>query len=434
MESSSSSTRDVFVFRHCVRSVDYKKSFASLVLPAYALESDYTNASLPQWGVPPEWCTPEGLRLLEGSGAQLASLLAHGVEWVSDTVARDGASALAMVRGAGREPAAVTYAPRLFDTLDPDMGGAPLCEAEFTPAEVRQAVRQRLQSIPMPAALAHAEALLTGLIGTGRAGPLSDIPPTTVNAVGKLTGSVAILKQFAQNLFYAFASGVTYHTLRPPSADEYFQLLAWQHWVRSVQSIDNPKTATENAALLHAVLSRLQAPGGGASVFLGHDGNLDGLASLLELQWEAPPYRSGQLYPTPPGSGLHFSRKESGVTISFLYPTPISSGVHGAAMRNESGLLQRSHIADTTLEELIATSERQLHRFPGAWECYTRASDQWPSRATTASLNSNVVLATIIGISVVGSFLLHIYIFRRSRQRHAPTWDRGHDSIPHKLP
>ena len=48
-----------------------------------------------------------------------------------------------------------------------------------------------------------------------------------------------------------------------------------------------------------------------ATLFVGHDGNLDGLALLLGLRWGAPPFLGGgdgELLPTPPGSALRFAR------------------------------------------------------------------------------------------------------------------------------
>jgi len=98
---------------------------------------------------------------------------------------------------------------------------------------------------------------------------------------------VNLFKKFGQAIFYAWASGVSYPLLRTVDEEEMYQLLAWQHWYRSVADINAAKAAA-NAALLAAVLEVLSSNGRPA-LFIGHDGNLDGLATLLSLQWDAPP-------------------------------------------------------------------------------------------------------------------------------------------------
>ena len=76
---------------------------------------------------------------------------------------------------------------------------------------------------------------------------------------------------------------------------ELYQRIGWQHYLRAIQNM-NEGTATENAALLHRLLSALEGgvvPGATESTILfGHDGNLDGLALLLGLRWKIPPYAS----------------------------------------------------------------------------------------------------------------------------------------------
>lgn len=185
-------------------------------------------------------------------------------------------------------------------------------------------------------------------------------------------------------------SDVPFALRRRPSASEYYQLLAWQHWYRSVTSVNNSRSVlscrSTIARLVSLHLSRcfsLQAQwlpglrprmrhccmrfslgcklqsqvggrchlmrhrtsfypttclsssvkllfsparvlqwtferhfhpckGSGSTVIVGHDTNLDGLATLLDLEWTAPPYLSHQLYPTPPGAALRF-RLDDGV-------------------------------------------------------------------------------------------------------------------------
>eukprot|EP00965_Chrysotila_dentata_P223683 6193718-Pleurochrysis_carterae.AAC.1 len=151
-----------------------------------------------------------------------------------------------------------------------------------------------------------------------------------VTREGDLAGATSVLRIFAQNMLYAYSSGLYY--IFPPSPTEIYDLIAWQHWHRSVAAV-NVLKATENAPLLHDLLKALNPTyttheaasghdpigatqssgsknvsmsGNFSTFYIGHDGNLDGLAALLDLEWDAPPYKGGRLLPTPPGSGLRF--------------------------------------------------------------------------------------------------------------------------------
>ena len=111
--SPSAMTSEVLVLRHCVRSTTTDVGAADA--------SDFTDLALPAWGVPPKWCTAQGLDIVERTGARLPGLLGAALaaeaplRVVADPVLRDADSALALLRGLGREREIVGYIP----TSDP---------------------------------------------------------------------------------------------------------------------------------------------------------------------------------------------------------------------------------------------------------------------------------------------------------------------------
>ena len=361
-------TSEVLVLRHCVRSTTTDVGDADA--------SDFTDLALPAWGVPPKWCTAQGLDIVERTGARLPSLLGAALaaeaplRVVADPVLRDADSALALLRGLGREREKVWYDALLFDTLDPEVG-EPLCSAAYTDAELAEAVRAGVAAVPAPMPLREAEALLTRLVGVGRAGPLGELPPPAVDAGGHLTGSAAVLRRLGQTIFYAFATGAAYPLHTNFSAAELYALLGWQHYYRAVKA-RTAKYATANAALLEAVLRDLAAPAPRTAIYVGHDGNLDGLAALLNLRWEAPPYLGGELLPTPPGSGLRFSASGGEVRVSFVYPVYADAGT--PPVRNASGRLEESAIVSLSAEALGDRARLGLRSFAGAEPCFDLAA------------------------------------------------------------
>lgn len=170
-----------------------------------------------------------------------------------------------------------------------------------------------------------------------------------------------------------------------------YELIAWQHWARSVSKAFNAQHATANTGLLHELLSALSSDLPSASIYVGHDGNLDGLATLLDLHWAAPPYVGGAaLLPTPPGSALRFRTDgeaaggDARVEVSFLYPvftssnSAISDSISADGARNRSGLLETTPILSTTLEGLRTRAHLGLQRYPGASACFDLAAAHWP--------------------------------------------------------
>merc|ERR1712136_653183 len=161
------------------------------------------------------------------------------------------------------------------------------------------------------------------IIGVGPLGPLSGLGGLEFDATGKPTGSVEVMKLFGQLMVYAYASDLPFANVTEATASRF---LAWQHWYRSVVDYTSEKVVA-NTHLLRQMLSSLlnQAK---ADIFVGHDGNLDAIAALLDLTWEAPPFLGGNLLPTPPNSGLLFEldlQKNRTPSVRQCVPWPTNS-------------------------------------------------------------------------------------------------------------
>ncbi|GAB5356785.1 hypothetical protein AAMO2058_000318700 [Amorphochlora amoebiformis] len=292
----SPSSRKVFIFRHCVRSTSRKIHAAR---EGFDKLSDYTDLEeLPDWGTPEKWCTRGGFEISEGTGRDLRERFIGGgekVEIVADT-------------SLGRSPHHILYDSSLFDSLDPEEG-QPSCRSRgfFNISDEIDIIKKRLASIPMPMDYEEAKVLMQSIIGYGKAGPLTDMKDIYVTERGKLGGAISVIKVFGQMLFYSFASGTPWVPNIP--IEDLYKVISWQHFYRAITEF-GPKKATANALLLRRILWSLSSPKAShTSIFVGHDGNLNGITSLLNLtQWNIPPYLSGSILPTPPNTGFLIER------------------------------------------------------------------------------------------------------------------------------
>ena len=375
--------RQAFIFRHCVRTAasEVKHGVAALGTSP----SNYTSVPLPAWGVPTYHCTAGGTELVERTGADLRSRFvpdAASVAVFADggiTNARCQTSARAMLRGMGRDEDSLTIDAAVFDTLDPDNNSVPLCTQRFTDADELAAVRARLDTVAQPSATSTAIQLFAKFLGPLVSSWTQGAGLFTLDENGTLIGGIRAFKLFSQIIFYAFASGIQQPgLLQQPTVNELYQLIAWQHYCRSIGDM-GPEKAVANLALLHRVLGALSdgsEDAADASFFWGHDGNLDGFAMLLNTSWAAPPYLGGESYvPTPPGSGLRFELDQAtgSLDVSFVYPVYTQAG-SGPAMVNSSGILEQTPIMSTTLTALRERVMRVMEGIPGALECYGRVA------------------------------------------------------------
>jgi len=405
--------RRVFVFRHCFRSTPASSSHA---VPEFEHMLNYTNkGTLPPWNTPTKWCTEGGWKISSGTGSDLASRFVPDggtVSIISDTSMRCSDTALAILRGLGEGVRPIHYDAPIFHALEPDVGPA-ACQASFTDDDLVSAARERLDTVPTPTEYSEAYSLFERLLGIGVAGPLGNLSPVaSVSSSGHLFGVVGALKRLSQMLFYSYASGAPW--VSGASTDDLYNLIAWQHYFRSVNSI-NVETATNNAQLLKRILNTLgSTDSSDTTIFVGHDSNIDGMATLLNLNWEAPPYKGGALLPSPPNSGFLFDLDlgTGNIEISFVYPVVVGPG----GSLNDTGILEASDITtEKNLESLIERGNQGLKRYPGAYECFEKTPLDISETSNTCSdqdglVSSGYKIATII-LSIVLGFSIILYIF-----------------------
>ena len=363
--------KQVYIVRHCVRRTG--AIIADTGTP-FSQPSDFTSQPVAEWPAPPFWCAGQGaLDILQGSGADLRDRFiprnTTDIRVIADTMMRDGDTALSLLRGLGDATVPFSYRPGLFKSLTPDMPPA-LCHTNSTDIQVQASVQARLAQLPMPADYNSTVALLQSAIGVGRAGDIRDMPPVSVAPNGQtLLGGMNVLRFFVQELFYSWAANVSYAARGKLSEDDLYELMQWQHWYRAVVNL-NPYWATQNAALLHSAMLDLQEPGAHSTLYVGHDSNQDGFATLLDAQWDAPPFKGGeQLLPTPPGSALQieYDPVSDRVSASFLYANFTGSG------SSSDGVLKQRTVEGLdgiTMQQLQARVDRGIATNSEAAACY----------------------------------------------------------------
>lgn len=398
-----------------------------------------------------------------GGGASSPPPSAVRLDILSDPVRRDADTASALSEGIANffaeapnvastvDISDVRYDPLLFHPFfegDGDDGrGEGLCPE---PASDRLAedIRRRIGAVipPVPDLRSTLE-LLQDLGGVGPAGPLvspdyggADPNTVAVNAeTGKLEGPINLIKLLAEEAFYSRAGGIVPPFLPDATADEVYGLLAWAHYSRSVSSVDNAKFAARGAVLGNSILEALGNEDGNCNedvgrreggpdaeikksapedvaatttvtIFVGHDGDLDAVATAFGLRWNLSdpfyPDKTGEYLPTPPGSALHFVRRGKGGSVGaqFLYPVAVASErpINNETKENlrvnsapvgfrRRGMYEKRD--DVSLEELKKRLLSTVRKFPEARECYERSFGRLPfSCAKGTNFNSGASL------------------------------------------
>lgn len=462
----------------------------------------------PDWQIPPLWCTPDGLTQVEHVGEWiLRHILSRSssssrspprrirVEIISDVVDRDVQTAFHLAQG--MKNLATTsnstteelppfrldgidqlyYDDWIFDPIDSttpwDRDGKPLCHTTFSQKEQWQSVQHRLATIPPPSSVHEILQFLTNEGGKGIVGNLTTyfanhnhnhslmrLDPET----NQFVGAVVWIKALAQMVFYSRAGNISQPYLLPHlSSAEVYQLLSWVHWSRSVTEVGTPSAATYGAVLAQVMLKVLDQGRIHAlsqdytkedyddtlTIVVGHDGNLDDLATALgSTGWIAPaPYEShASYYPTPPVSGLYIRRdagRDAAVHLSFV--TPVYSSATDPANTSESwvwndtGILEQvpllfspdtsRGVGDTTtshdsvmenLEQLKGQIHTALDGYMGALDCFvaTETHLDYIAARETVRVKGPVVLGwrshTVVAATagVFGFVVLMVILWR----------------------
>lgn len=243
---------------------------------------------------------------------------------------RDLTTAAALLEGAGLTTARVgTANAPLFDPAK-----AGFCPYPTSPQYVR-AIEANLASTPK---LDDADELLARMqaaLGKGVAPPIPEINNTIV-LEGYWEGGMYMASEWAEAFLLQYGSGIEVGYGRV-SVDDVYDYMRLHTYYRAVN--DRPYLIEQRGQSdllahmlwdLHDNTSKLRrtadarssdAPGASdalASVYVGHDTNIDGINVLLNLTWDAAPYPRDA---TPPGSMLRLRADDGGVTAAFLYAT-----------------------------------------------------------------------------------------------------------------
>ena len=419
----------VLLLRHCFRSTsntvkvcdkDNANSERNVNI------TEYIDAPMPDYGVPPMWCLDHGMDIIKATGTYIVDHILFPnsstsmdipnrhvtIRMVSDTSLRDSDTAFALSNGMAarllESPQQVSfegldtilYHPGLFkpekspyDTR----AASPLCpRTEYTTQDVSNQVRDQLNNLD-PTQVQKAIDLLQ------RRGAVSQAWDPEFWNRGECPGEVGLglglLLQAAELLFYSRAGRIPEPFVPDMTFEEVYEILQVADIIRSMKRVDNVKAAKNGLVLAKSVLHAFQQQQQQqqqheevesniikVTIFVGHDTDIDHLATALGLRWElSKPYKHDamtsvsddgtniQQVATPPGSGIIFSKTDPSDTISmqYLFPTQPTGGNIGEDFRlapvwtTDS---KQSHIS--SIEEFRQRLDRIFMQYPLLRHCF----------------------------------------------------------------
>lgn len=306
----------VYLMRHCVRATYYPDLY-HWDWPYLYLSNYSDGGALPDWGVAPTLCTKRGRQLVVGEGSALKAEMAQRtcgkpLKVIFDSGSqRDNTTAEDLLTGLGMDPSIRVGDAEIFEPAATT--GCPKVSA----ADRAAGVRAQLNSVPALTDLPARLAALQAVLGPGVAPPLSSIPDM-VSADGYYDGGLFAAASWVEAMLLQFGSGLPVAYGRV-NASYLYELLELNVYYRALN--DRPMVVERRGGsnLLSHMMDDLASAEGGASVYVGHDTNLDEIAVLLDLAWEsAAPYPANT---TAPGSLLRLTRTGDEVTADFLYTT-----------------------------------------------------------------------------------------------------------------
>ena len=237
-----------------------------------------------------------------------------------------------------------------------------------------------------------------------------------------------LVKYVAQSIVYSRASGNDYW--KNVTLGDLYNLMAWEHWSRNVQNVGNNVAAAGGGVLMAHILQALNVDHQNDATFIiGHDGDLDAVATALDMSWTLPsPYHSGYT-PTPPGSAIHFSNDGDEIEISFLAPIffvdrPLNLNTSGILVEVpvefrsfETNSRGGTATIVSTLDALRDRTLSTLRKYSGSMECFEAAEEMWsldhiPSKATPDHAGSTALL--VGGLLVFSIAMLFQWLHRQN--------------------
>ena len=196
-----------------------------------------------------------------------------------------------------------------------------------------------------------------------------------------------LVKYISQAITYSRASGIfvdewtnNNHTI---TTAEYYNLMAWEHWSRHILDVGHNLAAARGGIMMARILDELSTHARNAddddddhedyiigndnededeedgfeediraTFIIGHDGDIDAVATALGIDWNLPsPYHPAYTA-TPPGSAIHFAyvvdqgRLEISVMAPMLFSDDDGSGGRPGGVDAEMNSLNASGVLE----------------------------------------------------------------------------------------
>ena len=299
--------RVVYVMRHCVRSTD-TTFYGSEPYPNY---NNYSAVPFPPWTVPDMLCLPRGLEIIEGQGQNFQGTFPMPLKVISDNVQRDINTSISLLAGLGLSGSvAIQVDGSIFDPVS--YGICPNPSEDFTNA----ALQFRWNQVPVPANHTGMMAALQAKLGQGVAPLLQNILDNVFG--GEFNGGSDISSEFAEFLEMQYGGGLDM-SWAGVSVDDMYAFTELLSYDGAIYARAFPIVQYTESNLLAHVLNELNDNTTSTTFFVGHDTDLNALATFFNIQWIDAPYATNH---TSPGSALRFdlySQPDQDPTITATY-------------------------------------------------------------------------------------------------------------------
>jgi hypothetical protein len=372
--------KHVFLFRHCVRSTDsfvnlhnattptdnddvrlgdknnhHHQKEGELWVPNFWSTLSQSEVQLPDWNVPPYWCTENGMQQMHATGVYIYNTLLKGSKrkvkfhFVSDASQRDVDTSYALQQGishailddtdnqdlysttttisslANSNVHVTEILPNIFKPFQSTtISNNAMCTNHITTEQWRQEVEDRFQNVvPQPTTsiidILHLLQLTSATLmddtdskATVVVDPIKNEPV--------LTGMINLIKLVAQMIFYSRASGIgsnnntnTSFLYRITNEQLYTILLPYIYYSRSVLNVGTTEAATRGALFVRTMIDSIHFSynekigsensntvedddhDDTVTIIVGHDTDIDAVATAMGISWQLrilPQYKS----------------------------------------------------------------------------------------------------------------------------------------------
>lgn len=345
--------RKVLLLRHCPRAPYPDDRHPPLPPNNYTNANNFSGRPFPSaadWGTSSGQCTQKGLELARSIGTALPSILGvQHARFVVDKVTRCEVTAAAL----GLNSTPIKVDQLLFDPLSARFPGCSQPDWQGTVEAQVKHLQSKIQSArsQLPK--------LQALLGSGVAPPLDQIADTISN--GYLVGGLRVASELIVETFELERTSsmpVAWGDLTDAGLIELSKLRV----VYFLAMYGGRDIAQRYASGILAALLYPQSTG--ATVFVGHDTNLQGVQSLLGLEWQCGPWSANSL---PPLSGLLFSHEGGSVRVQAVCPSLESAAPLAMGVASFAG--GRSELPEAEFSSLVLPAVE--------WQCVnsTRAAE-----------------------------------------------------------